>query len=127
MRMMVRCGNEDCENVFYVDSMDPRWDCTKCGREIINRNYPFLTAKLMQAKIDGEKADWKSLFIELLERSENEIRTRGGMDRIDTDFMKKARDLLNGSKDLTNVQWRERHDKLLEEARKAVLSLEGDQ
>ena len=41
--------------------------------------------------------------------------------------MKKARDLLEGSKDLTNVQWREQHDMLLEEARKAVLSLEGDQ
>jgi len=126
MRMMVRCGNEECENVFYADSKDPVWECGNCGREIVNRNYPFLTAKLMQGKIDGDNADWRSLFMELVERAEIEISSRGGRERegIDLSFLDAAKRLALEKPDLDNSIWRKEHDTLLERSREAVLSLD---
>ena len=123
MRMMVRCGDQDCKMEFYVDSKDPVWECPNCERVITNRNYPFLTAKLMQAKIDGDATDWKGMFLDLIKTARIEINARGGgeehtekMDRMEKEATKK---------DLTNSQWKEEHDKLLEEARNIILSLEG--
>ncbi len=126
MRMMVRCGNEECENVFYVESKDPVWECSNCGREIINKNYPFLTAKLMQGKIDGDEADWKSLFLELVDRAEIEISSRGGMEKkgLDLSFLKTARELADRPPKMNNSDWRREHDTLLERSREVVLFLE---
>jgi hypothetical protein len=126
MRMMVRCGNEECENVFYVESKDPVWECTNCGREILNRNYPFLTAKLMQGKIDGDKADWRALFLELVERAEIEISSRGGRERegLDLSFLRTARELVDKRTDMDNSEWRREHDTLLERSREVVLLLD---
>ena len=122
MRMLVKCGDQDCKNEFYVDSMDPVWECTNCGREIINQNYPFLTAKLMQAKIDGDLADWRSMFIDLIKTARIEINARGGgggalgfMEAAEKD----AADL-----ELTNDKWREKYDILFGQAREVILTLD---
>jgi len=123
MRMMVRCGDQDCKMEFYVESKDPIWECPNCERTITNRNYPFLTAKLMQAKIDGDSADWEGMFKDLVKTARIEINARNGkedqieiIDLVDKDV---------SAKNLTNAQWKEEHDKLLEEARKIILDLEG--
>ena len=122
MRMMVRCGDQECKEEFYVESKDPVWECPNCSREIINRNYPFLTAKLMQAKIDGDAADWKGIFIELIKTARIEINARGG-DREHSDLIEKAEE--DAKKlELSNTQWKEKHDKLIEDAREIILSLE---
>ncbi len=122
MRMMVKCGNEDCKSEFYVESKDPVWVCQECEREIINRFYPFLTAKLMQAKIDVGSTDWKEIFLELIKTARIEINARGG-DREHSDVTENAEKDAN-TLELTNSQWKEKHDKLIEDARDVILSLE---
>jgi hypothetical protein len=121
MRMMVRCGDQDCKNEFYVESKDPVWECPNCAREIINKNYPFLTARLMQAKIDGDMTDWKVMFLELLKTARIEINARGGDPSSVTGSAEKE---VKG-KDLSNSQWREEHDKLLHKARELIMELES--
>ena len=123
MRMMVRCGDEECKTEFYVDSKDPVWECTSCGRQITNRNYPFLTARLMQAKIDGGSADWKLMFAELVKTARIEIGARGGRSE-EYPFLEEAESELSGVT-ITNQKWREKHDRLLERAREVILSLEN--
>lgn len=121
--MMVKCGDENCATEFYVDSKEPVWVCTKCGREIANRNYPFLTAKLMQAKIDGDHANWKEMYSELLRSARIEISSRGVRTE-EVVFLEEAASELEGQQSLSNKEWREKHDMLLQRARAFILSIE---
>lgn len=126
MRMKVKCGNEDCRTEFFVESSEPLWTCTECGREITNRNYPFLTARLMQARIDGPRADWKGAFQYLIGLARKEIgaRTVGGDKGVDLSFLDLAEKELR-SKKRSNDEWRRLHDELLERSRSVVLMLEA--
>lgn len=121
--MMVKCGDENCKTEFYVDSKEPVWVCTKCGREITNRYYPFLTAKLMQAKIDGDPANWKEMYSELLRSARIEIAARGVRTE-EVAFLEKAASELAGPGSLSNSEWRSKHDMLLQQAREFILSIE---
>ena len=69
MRMIVICGNEDCNQEFDADTKDREWKCPHCDRVIVNKNYPFLTAKFMDAKINPDLANWQDLYEELLEEA----------------------------------------------------------
>jgi hypothetical protein len=120
--MMVRCGDQECNNEFYVESKEPVWECPNCGREITNRNYPFLTAKLMQAKIDGDRADWKMMYLDLVKTARIEINARGGKV---PQYLEEA-EIHAERTTLTNQQWREEHDRVLEMARQVILELEGN-
>lgn len=122
MRMKVICGDTDCREEFYVDSKDGVWECPNCSREIINRNYPFLTAKLMQAKIDGDEADWKNRFGEIIEEARIAIEERKGERDVDLSFIDDAEKSL--SMELSMNEWKEKHDDLLIKAREIVLELE---
>lgn len=120
MRMKVICGDEDCREEFFVESKEHIWVCPNCAREIENRNYPFLTAKLMQAKIDGDNADWRTRFEEIIEEASKLVEEI--KDDKDPSFIEAARSELE--KDMTNARWRELHDRFLEEAREFILNLE---
>ena len=122
MRMKVICGDTDCREEFFVDSKDAVWECPNCERELINRNYPFLSAKLMQAKIDGDEADWKNRFGEIIEEAKNAIEERRGDREVDVSFLNEAENSL--SLDLSNNEWKEKHDDLLKKAREIVLDLD---
>jgi len=126
--MKVVCGDPDCREEFFVESKDPVWICTSCEREIVNRNYPFLTAKLMQAKIDGDNADWKKQLSELLSSAKEEIGARmaGKKERPDLAFMMETEAALCSGAERTNGEWRKMHDDLLSRAREVVLSLEKE-
>ena len=65
MRFIVVCGNPECREEYYAQTEDKEWTCTKCGRVKSNEFWPFLDAKLMQAKIDKD-TDWKKMHDELL-------------------------------------------------------------
>ncbi|MFO8050721.1 MAG: hypothetical protein R6V01_03375 [Thermoplasmatota archaeon] len=121
MRMKVKCGDPDCREEFYVDSLSPVWECPNCSREIINRNYPFLTAQLMQAKIDREQTNWKAMYKKLIGSARKHIEARNGQ-HLDISFLDQAEDLLNTEMD--NERWEEEHDKLLQRARELILELE---
>jgi len=73
MRIIIVCGNPDCNKEFYAETGDAEWECPHCGRKIENRYYPFLSAKLMQAKIDADKTDWKEMYDKLLDAAREEV------------------------------------------------------
>jgi len=124
----VKCGNQDCGKEFRADTADPVWKCPHCGREIENRYYPFLTAKLMQAKINGDEKTWRERYeslieesrLKILERYERIVEKKGeGYYVPDMSFLEEAEEILD--KDDDEVDWKEEHDALLRKARKVVL------
>ncbi len=123
MRMKVICGDPDCREEFFVDSKDSVWVCTNCTREIENKNYPFLTAKLMQARIEGDSADWKKRLEEMIGEARKEISERSRGKELDQSFI----DLIESrsKEELSNKEYRELHDDLLKRARELVLKLDG--
>jgi len=124
MQMIVKCGDDECREEFKVASEEPAWECPACGRVIQNKNYPFLTAKLMQARIDGDQNDWKKTFEELLEKTRTEVvkRTEGKDAAVDLEFMDEAEGEL--PKERANEEWKNLHDKLLKNGREAILELD---
>ena len=87
MRMLVICGNEDCRAEFAADTVNPFWKCPECEREIENRFFPFLSARIMEARIRPEKADWKRLYTEHLTVIEDFVGQKTGRIReFDKDF-----------------------------------------
>ncbi len=124
MLIIIKCGDPECREEFKKGSEEPAWECPACGRTILNRNYPFLTAKLMQAGIDGDENDWKVTFQDLLEKARMEVvkRTEGREVVVDLSFLEEAEEEL--AKDHTNAEWRGKHDELLKRGRKVVLDLD---
>jgi hypothetical protein len=123
LRMQVKCGNEDCREEFYVESAEAVWECPICSREIVNRYYPFLSAMLMQAKIDGGQTVWKAMFKKLIASAREQIDARNGNDE-DLSFLDEAEKLLET--DLDNNSWKEEHDALLERSRELILKKEKE-
>jgi hypothetical protein len=126
IQMRVVCGDPDCREEFPVSSKDAVWECTSCGRQIVNRKYPFLTAKLMQANIDGDTADWKAIYSDLLEQARLEIveRSEGKDPVIDLSFLEEGDKLIESNEVRENREWRDLHDDLLLRAREVVLQLD---
>lgn len=126
MQIRVVCGNEDCRVEFPVSSEDPEWECPSCGRKILNRRYPFLTARLMQGTIDKEAGDWKALYSFLLERARSEIVKRDQWMGPDDDlaFLDEAQRVLDSEEELSVGKWKDLHDELLSRSREAVLKLD---
>ena len=149
MRIIIVCGNPECEEEYNADSNDSLFKCPHCGREKENPYYPFLTARLMQAKSMPAEADWKALHDELLERARrmaSDLRERATL--LEEDVRKLRRRLPEGTEvkpaDLAGTPvaggfidgwspadpkegsggWRPLHDELLSGARAEVLSLE---
>jgi hypothetical protein len=120
MRMKVICGDEDCREEFYVESKEHIWICPNCSREIENRNYPFLTARLMQAKIEKDEADWKKRLEELIE--EVVVEVTGRSPETEIPFLNEYRNKLHI--EMSNQNFKELHDELLKRARNLVLEIE---
>ncbi len=72
MRFIVVCGNPDCREEYYAQTEDKAWTCTKCGRVKANDFWPFLDARLMQARIDKD-TDWRKMHDELLAKARTMI------------------------------------------------------
>jgi hypothetical protein len=75
MRFIVVCGNPECREEYYAQTEDKEWTCTKCGRVKGNEFWPFLDARLMQARIDKD-TDWKKQYDELLAKARMMIEDR---------------------------------------------------
>jgi hypothetical protein len=76
MLIVIVCGGEECGKEFRADTKDRKWVCPHCGRAIENKFYPFLNARLMQARIDKDAADWKTMFEGLREEANNLFKDR---------------------------------------------------
>ena len=65
MKMMVKCGDDNCRNEFSADTEEPEWVCPRCDRVIKNPHFPFLTARIMHSRYRPEEVDWEYLFEKL--------------------------------------------------------------
>jgi hypothetical protein len=133
MRIIVICGNDECGQEYHAETNDFKWECPHCGRERENKFYPFLTARFMQARIDGDKADWKSLYsilkkkaVELIDDLDEKIgdlvKDHSNVEIPDRGPSKE--ELENGANKIDEKKWRERYEALLETARKAIITRE---
>jgi hypothetical protein len=149
MRIIIICGNPDCQEEYPADTEDRSWECAHCGRERPNLYYPFLTAHLMNARIHSDEADWKEHHDELLQKAQRKVADlmdhmqlmRRDLEKLrvrlsDEDRAKFEEDVgevepggfLEGwapeAPEDDMVAWRELHDNLLEGAREEILALE---
>jgi len=67
VKMMVKCGDDNCRYEFSADTDSPEWVCPRCERVIKNPHFPFLTARIMHSRYKPEEVDWEYLFEKLLE------------------------------------------------------------
>jgi hypothetical protein len=65
MKFIVVCGNDDCRAEYSAQTEEKEWACPKCSRRKTNPYWPFLDAKLMQARIDKD-TDWKKMYDDLI-------------------------------------------------------------
>jgi hypothetical protein len=146
MRIIIICGNPDCGEEYPANTEDRLWMCPHCERERPNIYYPFLTAKLMNARIHSDEADWKEHHDDLLMRAQRKVEDlRDHIDLLRKDIQKLRVRLPEEEQakveDLSSVvdgdgfiaewgpdegieEWRDLHDKLLEGAREEILALE---
>ncbi len=149
MRIIIICGNPECGEEYPTDTKDRSWECPHCGRQRENRYYPFLNARLMNARIHSDEADWKAHHDELLMDAKGrvaDLRERIGLLRKDLGKLRvqlpeddqsklpalaspdDVEDFLGGwvpeapGDDM--AAWRDLHDRLLEGARAEIVALE---
>jgi hypothetical protein len=68
MDFIIVCGNDDCRQEYGAQTDSRQWECPKCGRVKSNDFWPFLDARLMQARIDKD-TDWRKMHDQLLSRA----------------------------------------------------------
>ena len=149
MRIIIICGNPDCQEEYPADTEDRTWECAHCGRERPNLYYPFLTARLMNARIHSDDADWKEHHDELLLKAQRKVSDlvdhiellRKDLAKLRVRLPEEERDKFDedAGEVATNgflggwvpeapeddmSAWRELHDRLLEGARGEILDLE---
>ena len=136
MKLIIVCGNEECRQEYNTDTKDRYWECPHCGRTRENEFYPFLTARFMQSRIDGARADWETLHMELTNKAdvkvqEKNIRIRrleGDLgipdDEKHPDAVALMGALMKEDEEKSDLGWRERVEAFLKEARKIIIAQE---
>ncbi len=149
MRIIIICGAPECGEEYPAETKDRRWECPHCERVRENQYYPFLTAKLMNARIHASEADWKVHHDELLATAQAKVfdlRDRFGFlrkdlnrlrvqlreeDRVGLPDLVTPDDIEDFLGDWTpeapaddTAAWKDLHDRLLEGARGEILALE---
>jgi hypothetical protein len=142
MLIVIVCGGEGCGKEFRSDTKDRKWVCPHCGRAIENKYYPFLNARLMQARIDKDAADWKAMWEGLLEEANNLFKDRteriARLKRdlegdpwapIDTSDVRSpfAVDVpAKGGEDVGGKEWRKLYEDLFKNARAIILEKDDE-
>lgn len=135
MRLIIVCGNEDCRKEYYTDTEDRVRECPHCERKTENKYYPFLSARLMQSRIDGDQADWGSVYDETFEKAlvkvqERMLRIRRLESDVDVPEEERYGDPIKDIEALRNEdpgeppEWRARLEILMKDARKVILPIE---
>ena len=71
MDLLVVCAA--CQTEFKASGDERFWKCPKCGRDVENQKYPFLTRKIAHAKSHRKEANWETLFDELLSNAREKV------------------------------------------------------
>jgi hypothetical protein len=135
MRLIIVCGNEDCRKEYNTDTNDRVRECPHCGRKTDNVYYPFLSAKLMQSRIDGDQGDWESVYDETFEKAlvkvqERMLRVRRLESDVDVPEEERYGDPIKDIEALKNedpgepAEWRSRLEAFIRDARDVILPLE---
>ncbi len=149
MRIIIICGNPECDEEYPTDTTDRHWECPHCGRERENQYYPFLTAQLMNARIHADEAEWKEHHDARLEGAlskvadlrDHNIFLKKDLRKLrvrlpeeeraklpDLDTIDKVDDFLASWEPQVEEDdmdaWRDLHDELLEGARGEIIALE---
>ena len=149
MRIQVICGDPECGEEYPTDTRDRFWECPHCGRAIENKYYPFLTAKLMNARIHADETDWKEQHDELLVQARGKAADlqehlnvlRKDLRKLRVRLPEEEREALPDLEDIGSTDgfldgwspdapgddmdaWRRLYDKLLEGAREEIITLE---
>jgi len=136
MRLRIICGDDDCRQEYTTDTMDRTWECPHCGRVRENDFYPFLSARMMQARINGQDQDWETVHDDMVEKAdvrvqEKNVRLRRlegdlGIDDEEAypDAIAEMRVLAKEDEGKADLKWRERTEWFMERARKIILALE---
>jgi hypothetical protein len=136
MRLRIICGNDDCRQEYTTDTMDRTWECPHCGRVRENDFYPFLTARMMQARINGKDEDWEVVHDDMVEKAdvrvqEKNVRLRrleGDLevpdDKVHPDAIAEMNALIKEDEGRTDLKWRERSEWFMGRARKIILAIE---
>jgi hypothetical protein len=95
MEIIVKCGSDECRGEFRAEIKEKEWICPHCDRVIDNKNYPFLSAKLMEALTNPKQADWKELHDELLTKAIEMVKER---EDIIAELEKRIEELEKGKK-----------------------------
>jgi hypothetical protein len=149
MRIIIICGDPECGEEYPAETDDRLWSCPHCGRERENLYYPFLTARLMDARIHTDEADWREHHDQLLSKAQGrvaELRDHIGYLRKDLAKLRvrlpeedrqrfqrgPGEDEVDSFLDNWSPEaddgdggaWKDLHDRLLEGARGEILALE---
>ena len=136
MRLRIICGNDDCRQEYTTDTMDRTWECPHCGRVRENDFYPFLTARMMQARINGKDDDWEAVHDDMVEKAdvrvqEKNVRLRrleGDLDiqddKVYPDAIAEMGSLIKEDEGKTDLKWHERAEWFMERARKIIVAIE---
>ena len=88
MQFIIKCGGDNCGREFKAETEDRMWQCPFCDHEIPNRDYPFLSARLMEAKRVPEETDWHDLLDLILRKARvkmmenNLLRMEQGLEKV---------------------------------------------
>jgi endogenous inhibitor of DNA gyrase (YacG/DUF329 family) len=136
MRLRIICGNDECRQEYSTDTMDRYWECPHCGRVRENDFYPFLSARMMQARINGKDEDWEAVHEDIVNKAdlrvqEKNVRLRrleGDLDVPDDEAHPDSiGEMANVIKDIGSregLDWRARSELLMKEARKIIVAQE---
>ena len=73
MKIIIKCGGEDCRREFNGETEERSWLCPYCDHEVMNKDYPFLCARLMEAKRVPDETDWRDLFDYMLDKARTKM------------------------------------------------------
>lgn len=71
MEILIVCAGCHAEYKALADNL--MWACTSCGREIENKNYPFLTRRVAHAKSHRDETQWQEMFDEVLAAAHEKV------------------------------------------------------
>lgn len=136
MRLIIVCGEPECRKEYKTDTEERVWECPHCGRVRENDFYPFLSAKMMQARIDGDHADWETIYGEACAKAEVRLQERNlRLRRLERDLgiadddaypdeSRRLASLVNEEGATDQREWRGRTEAFMREARAIIVGVE---
>ena len=129
MQIIIKCGGDGCSREFKGDTEERSWLCPFCDHEIINKHYPFLSARLMEAKRVPQETDWKDLFDLILRKARMKMmeanlrRMEEGLEKVSLSLLAEYENQFDSGEDM---DFQEKTLEAVEKLGEQVRSMEKD-